>query len=80
MPLFVCVLIAGDDGERESFGRAGAGTAKVCVISNSDAGVAAACRARTVCGLLGGPDARERSVPSDASAARGGSETVPLVE
>lgn len=31
-----------------------------------------------VCGL-GGP-ARERSVPSDASATRGGGETVPLVE
>jgi hypothetical protein len=35
-------------------------------------------RTRIVCGL-GGP-ARRRSVPSDASAARGGSETVPLVE
>jgi hypothetical protein len=35
---------------------------------------------RTVCGLLGGPDPRERNVPSDASATRGGSETVPLVE
>jgi hypothetical protein len=76
----VWVLIAGDDGERESLGRTGTGAANVCVISNSDAGVAAAWRARTVCGLLGGPDPRERNVPSDASAARGGSETVPLVE
>jgi hypothetical protein len=33
-----------------------------------------------VCGRLGGPDPRERNVPSDASAARGGSETVTLVE
>ena len=73
-------MIAGDDGERESLGRTAAGPANDCVISNSDAGVAAEWRARTVCGLLGGPGARARSVPSDASAARGGSETVPLVE
>jgi hypothetical protein len=73
-------LIAGDDGERESLGRTGGGGPNVCVISNSDAGVAEAWRARTVCGLLGGADPRERNVPSDASAARGGSETVPLVE
>ena len=85
MPLFDCwVLIAGDEGERESLGRTGGGGAKDCVISNSDAGVAvvaAAWRTRTVCGLLGAPpDVRERSVPREASAARGGRETVPLVE
>jgi hypothetical protein len=82
-PPFVWVLIAGVDGERDILGRTGtAGTANDCVISKSDAGVAAEWRgARTVCWLLGGPAAtRERSVPSDASAARGGSETVPLVE
>ena len=85
MPPFDWVLIAGDEGERESLGRVGGGGAKDCVISNNDAGVvaAAAWRTRTVCGLLGAaapPDARVRSVPRDASAARGGSETVPLVE
>jgi hypothetical protein len=31
-----------------------------------------------VCGELGGGPARERSVPSDASATRGGGETVPV--
>jgi hypothetical protein len=42
VPLFVWVLITGDDGEHESLGRTGGGSANVCVISNSDAGVAAA--------------------------------------
>jgi hypothetical protein len=37
-------------------------------------------RTRMVCGLEGPPGPRQRSVPSDASAARGGGETVPLVE
>ena len=82
-PPFDWVFTRGKDGERESLGRTTvAGAAKACVISNSDAGAAIEWRARMVCGLLLGAPApvRERSVPSDASAARGGSETVPLGE
>jgi hypothetical protein len=84
---FVCVFITGDEGERESLGRiccrrGSVGAASACAISNRDAGVAVECRrgsrTRIVCGL-GGP-ARERNVPSDASATRGGGETVPFVE
>jgi hypothetical protein len=87
---FACVLIAGEEGERDSLGRttcckrgsAGA-AASDCAISNRDPGVVVewrlGSRMRIVCGLGGGP-ARRRSVPSDASAARGGGETVPLVE
>ena len=79
VPPFVWVFIAGEDGERESLGRTAcrrgstAGAANACAISNRDAGIAVewrrSSRGRTVCGLLGGPAARERSVPSDASAA-----------
>ncbi len=85
---FACVFIAGEEGERESPGRTtccrrgSAGAASACAISNRDAGVVVErrrdSRTRTVCGLDG--PARQRSVPSDASAAREGGETVPLVE
>jgi hypothetical protein len=58
------------------------GTARACAISNKDAGVVVECRrgsrTRMVCGELDGGPARERSVPSDASATRGGGETVPV--
>ena len=84
---FACVFTTGEEGERESLGRTtcrrgSVGPASACAISKRDAGVVVECRrgsrTRMVCGL-GGP-ARERSVPSDASATRGGGETVPPVE
>jgi hypothetical protein len=58
------------------------GTARACAISNRDAGVVVECRrgsrTRIVCGELGDGPARERSVPRDASATRGGGDTVPV--
>jgi hypothetical protein len=85
---FACAFIAGEEGERDGLGRTtccrrgSVGVASAWAISNRDAGVVVewrrGSRARIVRGL-GGP-ARRRSVPSDDSAARGGSETVPLVE
>jgi len=85
---FACVFTTGEEGERESLGRTtccrrgSVGTASACAISNRDAGVVVECRrgsrTRMVCGELGSP-ARERSVPSEASATRGGGETVPVL-
>jgi len=86
---FACVLMAGEEGERDILGRtccrrgSVVGPASACAISNRDAGVVVECRrgsrTRTVCGLDGAT--RKRSVPPrDASAAREGGETVPLVE
>src|SRR6266436_16859 len=62
--------------------RGSVGPARACAISNRDAGVVVECRRgsriRMVCGELGGGPPRARSVPRDASATRGGGETVPV--